>query len=73
MGRHFWYVYLLQSLSNAERHYVGLTNDLRARLRREAFLTETVSLTGTFAPPLSLVPSRGLLWPLAENGRGYLF
>ncbi len=34
MGRDFWYVYLLQSLSNAKRRYVGLTNSLRARLVR---------------------------------------
>lgn len=34
MGRNFWYVYLLQSLSNAERHYIGLTNNLRERLDR---------------------------------------
>jgi len=34
MGRDFWYVYLLQSLSNAGRHYVGLTNNLRVRLDR---------------------------------------
>jgi putative endonuclease len=28
------YVYILQSLAEPERHYVGLTDDLRARLKR---------------------------------------
>ena len=28
----FWYVYLLESLVEPLRHYVGMTEDLRARL-----------------------------------------
>jgi putative endonuclease len=28
------YVYILESLSNSDRHYVGLTDDLRARLAK---------------------------------------
>ena len=29
----FWYVYVLQSLAEPLRHYVGMTEDLQARLR----------------------------------------
>ena len=32
MDLNFWYVYLLQSLPEPLRHYVGMTEDLRARL-----------------------------------------
>jgi predicted GIY-YIG superfamily endonuclease len=28
------YVYILQSIENPDRHYVGLTDDLRSRLTR---------------------------------------
>ena len=28
-----WYVYLLESLTEPKRHYVGMTRDLRAQLR----------------------------------------
>ena len=30
----FFYVYMLESLSNPERHYVGLTRNLKSRLRK---------------------------------------
>ena len=30
----FWYVYVLQSDGNPERHYVGFTEDLKERLAR---------------------------------------
>lgn len=30
----YTYVYVLQSIANAERHYTGLTDDLKDRLRR---------------------------------------
>jgi predicted GIY-YIG superfamily endonuclease len=29
-----WYVYILESLADAGRFYMGVTNDLRTRLRR---------------------------------------
>ena len=34
MDRRFWYVYILQSLADTTRHYVGMTEDLHARLGR---------------------------------------
>ena len=30
----FWYVYILQSVADADRHYVGFTENLRDRLAR---------------------------------------
>lgn len=30
----FWYVYMLQSLGDPERFYVGMAHDLSARLKR---------------------------------------
>lgn len=32
ISTHFHYVYLLRSLSNPDRHYTGLTDDLTERL-----------------------------------------
>ena len=32
MGEAFWYVYMLQSLADGERYYVGLTQNLHIRL-----------------------------------------
>ena len=29
----FWYVYMLRSQADPDRHYVGLANDLDGRLR----------------------------------------
>jgi putative endonuclease len=34
MNNGFWYVYTLQSLAEPERYYVGLTENLQARLDR---------------------------------------
>ena len=34
MGGVFWYVYMLQSLRDPERFYVGMAEDLSARLKR---------------------------------------
>jgi len=42
------YVYLLERLAESSRHYVGLTGDLRARLRRHT--AGEVSHTSKFAP-----------------------
>lgn len=42
------YVYILESLANAGRHYVGMTADLRARLR--AHNAGDVSHTSKFGP-----------------------
>ncbi len=42
------YVYILQSIDQSERYYVGLTDDLRARLRRHN--AGDVSHTSKFAP-----------------------
>ena len=30
---HFWYVYILESLVDAARHYTGITGDLAQRLK----------------------------------------
>jgi len=32
MGNVFWYVYMLQSIRHPERFYVGMTQDLSARV-----------------------------------------
>ncbi|MGH9513759.1 MAG: GIY-YIG nuclease family protein [Terriglobales bacterium] len=42
------YVYILQSLENPERHYVGVTSDLRARLQKHN--AGEVSHTSKYAP-----------------------
>jgi len=42
------YVYILQSAADAERYYVGLTNDLKARMRR--YNSGQVSHTSKYAP-----------------------
>jgi predicted GIY-YIG superfamily endonuclease len=42
------YVYILQCIGDPERHYTGLTTDLRARLKRHN--AGAVSHTSKFAP-----------------------
>ena len=42
------YVYILRSTANLERYYVGVTGDLRARLRKHN--AGEVSHTSKFAP-----------------------
>ncbi|WP_304219616.1 GIY-YIG nuclease family protein [Phenylobacterium aquaticum] len=42
------YVYILRSLENPERYYVGVTSDLRARLNRHN--AGEVSHTSKYAP-----------------------
>jgi putative endonuclease len=42
------YVYILRSLERLERHYVGVTADLRSRLKRHN--TGEVSHTAKYAP-----------------------
>ena len=42
------YVYILESLSTPDRHYVGLTNDLRARLMKHN--AGDVTHTAKFTP-----------------------
>jgi predicted GIY-YIG superfamily endonuclease len=42
------YVYLLRSIANPERHYVGVTNDLRARMQKHN--AHEVAHTSKFAP-----------------------
>ena len=42
------YVYILESLSDSQRFYVGITSDLRARLRKHN--SGGVSHTSKFAP-----------------------
>jgi predicted GIY-YIG superfamily endonuclease len=42
------YVYILRSLANAERHYVGATADLRSRLKKHN--AGDVPHTSKFAP-----------------------
>jgi predicted GIY-YIG superfamily endonuclease len=42
------YVYILRSIKNPEHHYVGITGDLRARLRRHN--AGTVPHTSKYAP-----------------------
>ena len=42
------YVYILQRIENAERHYVGSTSDLRARLQKHN--AGEVSHTSKYAP-----------------------
>jgi len=42
------YVYILQSAADAERYYVGLTNDLKTRMRRHN--SGQVSHTSKYAP-----------------------
>ncbi len=42
------YVYILRSLENLERHYVGVTADLRSRLKRHN--AGEVSHTAKYAP-----------------------
>jgi putative endonuclease len=32
--QHFFYVYMLESVSTQDRHYVGVTENLKARLRK---------------------------------------
>ena len=44
----FSYVYILQSESNPERYYCGLTEDLRARLRKHN--AGDVAYTVSFRP-----------------------
>ena len=44
----FTYVYILQSLADPERHYVGMTEDLNTRL--EAHNAGQVSHTSRFSP-----------------------
>ena len=44
----FWYVYVLQSLSHTDRHYVGLTEDLLDRLSRHN--AGQVAHTSKFVP-----------------------
>ena len=43
-----FYVYILESLAEPERHYVGATTDLRARLRKHN--SGAVSHTAKFGP-----------------------
>jgi len=42
------YVYILRSLQNLDRYYVGMTGDLRARLKRHN--AGEVSHTSKYAP-----------------------
>jgi predicted GIY-YIG superfamily endonuclease len=42
------YVYILESLADAERFYVGVTSDLKARLKKHN--TGEVSHTSKFSP-----------------------
>ena len=42
------YVYILQSIENTERHYVGSTSDLRARLQKHN--AGEVSHTSKYSP-----------------------
>jgi putative endonuclease len=42
------YVYILRSLENLERHYVGVTADLRARLKKHN--AGEVSHTAKYSP-----------------------
>ncbi|HQP19953.1 MAG TPA: GIY-YIG nuclease family protein [Phenylobacterium sp.] len=42
------YVYILRGLSDLERHYVGVTSDLRDRLKRHN--AKQVSHTSKYAP-----------------------
>ncbi|HZZ68319.1 MAG TPA: GIY-YIG nuclease family protein [Phenylobacterium sp.] len=42
------YVYILRSLTDIERHYVGVTGDLRARLEKHN--AEEVSHTSKYGP-----------------------
>ena len=42
------YVYILQSAAEADRYYVGLTDDLKARLKRHN--SGQVSHTSKYAP-----------------------
>lgn len=42
------YVYILRSLEHLERYYVGITGDLRARLRKHN--AREVSHTSKYAP-----------------------
>jgi putative endonuclease len=42
------YVYILRSIENPERHYVGVTSDLRARLQKHN--AGEVSHTSKYAP-----------------------
>jgi len=44
----FWYVYMLQSISHLGRFYVGMTQDLRQRLRTHN--AGKVSHTSKFTP-----------------------
>jgi putative endonuclease len=47
-GEHFFYAYILRSLSNPDRHYTGMTDDLAARLARHN--TGKCSHTSKFMP-----------------------
>lgn len=42
------YVYILRSIENPERHYIGVTGDLRARLQKHN--AGEVSHTSKYAP-----------------------
>ncbi|HET9616594.1 MAG TPA: GIY-YIG nuclease family protein [Pseudolabrys sp.] len=42
------YVYILRSVQDTERHYVGVTSDLRARLKKHN--AREVSHTSKYAP-----------------------
>jgi predicted GIY-YIG superfamily endonuclease len=44
----FYYVYILESLGNPEHHYVGFTEDLKARLKQHN--DGTSSHTAKFGP-----------------------
>jgi len=44
----FWYVYMLQSLDDPERYYVGMTEDIQERLK--AHNSGKVPHTSKFAP-----------------------
>ena len=44
----FWYVYMLRSLGDPDRYYVGLTQDLQARLHSHN--STQVPYTAKFAP-----------------------
>lgn len=48
MDGQFWYVYMLQSIEHPTHFYVGITEDLRYRLK--AHNTGSVPHTSKFAP-----------------------
>ena len=48
VGGQFWYIYVLESQAESTRHYVGMTEDLQAKL--EQHNSGQVSHTSKFRP-----------------------